>query len=384
MNTKSSRQICILLALVLVLSFISINWETTEAEDDLGKQQDSANPVVYYFDPVSNKTLTVTDYTMLDSTITIWGTDEKESYVVIGDSDILVQESRINVFGKVNVILLDDASLSAQQGITVPEGCSLSIYAGSMSSTDRIEGTGVLSALDHAAQYGFAYGAAIGGFARGDLWWEPGTINIYGGNVIAIARNEYNCAIGGAYVSIGNITSGGILNVYGGIVKAIVINNGKGAGIGGNGGTFSFFGGTVYANGGAEGEEGTYWFSPSDAIGAPAGLTNHGTLNLGKGMTLFMSEDKGMTYTSYTETSERYQYMKIANTLLGDSNCDGEITAADASLILRTCVGLCELSQQGSQNADVNGDEEISAEDAALILRYIVGLIDVFPAEKVN
>ncbi len=65
----------------------------------------------------------------------------------------------------------------------------------------------------------------------------------------------------------------------------------------------------------------------------------------------------------------------------GDANCDGKITAADASLILRAIVGLDELSAQGAFNADVDGDLEVTAEDAALILRYIVQLIEHFPVE---
>ena len=68
--------------------------------------------------------------------------------------------------------------------------------------------------------------------------------------------------------------------------------------------------------------------------------------------------------------------------ILGDANCDGEVTAADAALILRALVGLSELSSRGVLNADVDGDGEITAEDAAIILRMIVGLIDTFPAEE--
>jgi hypothetical protein len=66
----------------------------------------------------------------------------------------------------------------------------------------------------------------------------------------------------------------------------------------------------------------------------------------------------------------------------GDANCDGKVTAADAALILRSIVGLAELSTQGALNADVNGDMQVTAEDAALILRYIVKLIEKFPAEE--
>ena len=68
--------------------------------------------------------------------------------------------------------------------------------------------------------------------------------------------------------------------------------------------------------------------------------------------------------------------------LLGDANLDGQITAADAALILRAIVGLSELSPRGAMNADVDGDLAVTAADAAAILRYVVGLIDTFPAEE--
>ena len=72
----------------------------------------------------------------------------------------------------------------------------------------------------------------------------------------------------------------------------------------------------------------------------------------------------------------------FAEVVLGDANCDGQVTAADAALILRSLVGLNELTAQGALNADVDGDGEVTAEDAAIILRYIVKLIEQFPVEE--
>ena len=68
--------------------------------------------------------------------------------------------------------------------------------------------------------------------------------------------------------------------------------------------------------------------------------------------------------------------------LFGDANCDGRITAADASLVLRALVGLETLSETGTKNAKTAGQGTYSAEDAALILRYVVGLVGRFPAEN--
>ena len=65
------------------------------------------------------------------------------------------------------------------------------------------------------------------------------------------------------------------------------------------------------------------------------------------------------------------EYGKV--TLLGDANCDGKLTAADAALILRYLKGLSDLSEQGKLNADYNQDGKITEEDAELILQHIVG-----------
>lgn len=377
MRLMQKKFLCILVVIPMLLLFIPVTGVASDTSD-LFSSQAATVPTVYYYDPVSGETLSTTDYTEINSMMVDWGSDDEEITLVANETNITV-ENRICVIGDVKLILLDGAYLSAQMSITVVRGCSLSIYAGS-TSADSIEGTGILSALDYS--YRGDYGAAIGGFVRGGMDWEAGTLNIYGGNVNAIARYEYNCAIGGAYISIGRVTGGGILNVYGGTVKGMVIGNGKGAGIGGNGGEFNFYGGVVYANGGAEGEEGTYYYMPADAIGSPVGLSNHGALSLGSELTLYKSEDKGTTYTPYSGTVERYRYMKVDGlcvTVLGDANCSGDITAADAALILLAIVGNNIISAQGKLNADVNDDHTITIEDAALILRYVVKLILEFP-----
>ena len=66
----------------------------------------------------------------------------------------------------------------------------------------------------------------------------------------------------------------------------------------------------------------------------------------------------------------------------GDVSLDGQISAYDATLILKYIVGTEQLQQMQLCVADVSGNEAISAFDAALILQKVVGLIDVFPAEK--
>ena len=70
--------------------------------------------------------------------------------------------------------------------------------------------------------------------------------------------------------------------------------------------------------------------------------------------------------------------------LYGDVSGDEEITAYDASLILRVVVGILHLNDPDYPDltldkADVTGDGTVSAFDAALVLQYTVGLITDFP-----
>lgn len=58
--------------------------------------------------------------------------------------------------------------------------------------------------------------------------------------------------------------------------------------------------------------------------------------------------------------------------IAGDVNCDAEITAADASKILRAIVKLEELDSIQSIAANTQGAEEFTASDASKILRWIV------------
>jgi len=69
----------------------------------------------------------------------------------------------------------------------------------------------------------------------------------------------------------------------------------------------------------------------------------------------------------------------VVSTVLGDTNEDGVVTAADAAAILRHIVKLQTLTPQGLINAKVtDGTGPVSAADAAKILRWIVG-VDALP-----
>ncbi len=60
----------------------------------------------------------------------------------------------------------------------------------------------------------------------------------------------------------------------------------------------------------------------------------------------------------------------------GDVDLDGEITAADARLALRSSVGLEVFTDEQMLCADFDGDGTVTAGDARLILRLSVGLSD--------
>ncbi len=100
-------------------------------------------------------------------------------------------------------------------------------------------------------------------------------------------------------------------------------------------------------------------------------------------------------HPKYTETWERFtadvsasrthklidrltfaeQYEPLPYLPNGDANLSGDVTAADAVLILRHIVEIELLSGKAKTLADVNGDGRITAGDAAMILRWLVGLI---------
>ena len=57
----------------------------------------------------------------------------------------------------------------------------------------------------------------------------------------------------------------------------------------------------------------------------------------------------------------------------GDANCDGIVTAADATAVLKHLAGITELSYIGSVNADMDQNGKVTAADATAILKMLVG-----------
>ena len=150
-------------------------------------------------------------------------------YVVTEDVTV---SSRIDVTGTVHLVLCDGKTLTASQGLNVPEGVTLNIFG-------QTNGTGVLTATVGKS----GYGAGIGGNEN----QAGGTVTIHGGTVTATVGDDGEGAgIGGGYYG-----NGGTVTIYGGTVTATVGESGEGAAIGGgyrgNGGTVTIHGGTVTA-----------------------------------------------------------------------------------------------------------------------------------------
>lgn len=64
----------------------------------------------------------------------------------------------------------------------------------------------------------------------------------------------------------------------------------------------------------------------------------------------------------------------VSQVIPGDCDRDGEVTAADARLVLRAAVELETIDAQQMKRADLNADGELTADEARMILRAAVGL----------
>ena len=161
---------------------------------------------------------------------------------------------RLTVTGNVSLILPDGYRLTAQKGISVNEGNSLTIDSlgsgtGELAAIASDDNTfdaaiggeeGFSSGLitiyggNVTATYGGSFGAAIGGGRNGS-----GTVTIYGGNVTVTNKSRFGAAIGGGDKGNGTVT------IYDGNVN-VVYSDGHAAAIGGGTGKD----GTVTINGG--------------------------------------------------------------------------------------------------------------------------------------
>lgn len=198
------------------------------------------NPVEYmyvtYLDETGTQQVYRGDFTTLTGTETKW-TDGW--YVVKGNVSI---SSQIVCRGNVNLILTDQSSLDATNGIHVAPYASLTIYA--QSEGDDM---GILNAFSN-------YNSGIGGSMiteYNEEHVELGSVTIHGGNITA-AGGRYCAGIGSSgNGSVYSDNATGLnVTITGGKVKATGGSQG-GAGIGsgadGAAGTVTITGGTVTA-----------------------------------------------------------------------------------------------------------------------------------------
>ena len=197
--------------------------------------------------------------TAVTTSTTTMGAANTETWYLV-NSNVTVNNTRIEVLGTVNLILTDGKSLRAEKGIHVPPGVTLNIYGQSggtgqlygFSNTNYIAGIGGNSGEASGTvnihggtiqAWGADNSAGIGGGRNGN----GGTTTIYGGSVNSTGV-EGGAGIGGGYEG-----NGGIITIYGGDVVArgsYKWGAGIGGGRNGNGGTISIYGGTINATGG--------------------------------------------------------------------------------------------------------------------------------------
>ena len=158
-------------------------------------------------------------------------------YAVTADTSTF---RRITCTGDVNLILCDGATLTADSGITVNEGSSLTVYGQSA-------GTGALTVEGYNST-----DSVTEAFIGGKNGKNSGTITFNGGVINVTSRSSYfyAAAIGGGaegkgYVTINGGTVNAIIAPYRGAtseyppyspeIKAMVYGAAIGGGIGGNG-----------------------------------------------------------------------------------------------------------------------------------------------------
>lgn len=82
----------------------------------------------------------------------------------------------------------------------------------------------------------------------------------------------------------------------------------------------------------------------------------------------------GNVGTGYIVSIDEKEYVIVVK---GDTNCDGKITPADSTAILKEYVGISKLSDAAKLAADTNKDGKITPADSTLILRAYVGLNNI-------
>ena len=174
--------------------------------------------------------------TAISNSITSLGSAGNTTYYYV-NGDITCT-SRITVNGNVHLILVDGKTLTANDGIYVPNGSSLTIY-GQSGNTGTLTATG--SAGGHSGIGGNEHESS----ASGDITIDGGTINATGYNGGAGIGTGHNGNASGLTITI----NGGIITATGGPCDGSGAGAGIGSGYNRDNGTIIIRGGKITANG---------------------------------------------------------------------------------------------------------------------------------------
>jgi hypothetical protein len=111
-------------------------------------------------------------------------------------------------------------------------------------------------------------------------------------------------------------------------------------------------------------------------------LWDSGILNPGQSFELLF--DTPGVYLYYCEVHPQQRgLIRVLNAgaedVPGDANCNDDVDAVDAALMLQRNAGLVDILGC-EENADVNGDGRVDSIDAALVLQFIAGLLEQLPS----
>lgn len=367
---------------------------TVDGKTSLYAQWGGTKPVVY------------ADENGLEQTVTANVLSEQDAVLSDGwyiAEGALTYNSRLAVSGNVKLILADDCKLTANVGIGVPEGSSLTIYGQTglydvPDETVQTFGTGVL----YAKTSGSSHAAAIGGNERS----AAGTVTINGGVVTAQGRF-------GAGIGAGDVGTCGTVNITGGYVKATgsIYSDTRQAvpGIGSgrpraNGsqplspGTVTITGGTVIASAGIAPEGGTgamaigvnladeaQMTEDSLTIGDQMRVTAGGsadasavslyadrvTVCRGQYARIEVCKEHAVTENDHIHCAYCGKELPVDVKLYGDANLDGRVTISDVTEIQKYLAELADFSDKQLLLADTNGDGLVDITDATHLQKYL-------------
>ena len=238
---------------------------------------------------LTSETKSVSDYTTVTSSDTVWGTSGQTTWYVVSDNVTNTERNNITVSGTVNLILTSGKTLTLNgPNISLQDSSAVLNIYGQAGNTGKLSITAGNSSGDAGINLNGGtlniHGGTVTatGYTTSATKSAPGidvgtsTLTVYGGEVTAEA-GTYNSAGYGAGI---RVVTNGTVNIHGGTVTAngasfASANDYPGAGIGGIGstgetcGTVVITGGTVTANGG-----GGYQQRAAAGIGGGAGKSS--------------------------------------------------------------------------------------------------------------